>query len=252
MRRREVAESRGAHHNREQAATFVEEMTLPTPHIEEPFQTIANGDAPRLAELLRENPDLVNARNEQGNSPLVFAAYRGHRDIVTLLLDHGAEMDLFDASVLGCAERVKTSIAESPELVKTYSRDGWTPLHLAAHFDRRNVAELLLENGADVNAPSRDDSLAPGNTPLHAACASGHYDMAALLLENGADVVATQKNGMTPLHLAAAGHDARLVQLLLDRKADPKAKDVKGRTPLAIAEHNERGELVDLLNGHSE
>ena len=227
-------------------------MTKPTPHIEEPFQAITNGDAPHLAELLRDDPNLVNAHNENGSSPLLCAAYRGHREIVTLLLDSGAETDIFEATVLGNADRVKELLEESPDRANTVSPDGWTPLHLAAHFNRRNVAELLLANSADVNAVSRDDSLAPGNTPLHSACASGHCDLAAFLLDSGAEIDAAQENGMTPLHLAAGGHHAGLVQLLLDRKAAPKAKDAEGRTPLAIAQRLERNELADLLNGHTE
>jgi len=227
------------------------DMTKPTPHTDEPFQVIANGDVPRLAELLRNDPGLVNARDENGNSPLLCAAYRGHPGIVTLLLDNGAETGIFEATVLGNADRVKELLEESPDRADAVSPDGWTPLHLAAHFNRRNVAELLLANGAKVNAVSRDDSLAPGNTPLHSACASGHYELAAFLLDNAAEVNAAQKNGMTPLHIAAGGHNAGLVQLLLDRKANPKAKDAEGRTPLAIAQHLERNELADLLNGHA-
>ncbi|MCL4691099.1 MAG: ankyrin repeat domain-containing protein [Candidatus Hydrogenedentes bacterium] len=225
-------------------------MSKPTPHIEEPFQTIANGDGPRLLELLRDNPDLAKARNEKGDSPILYAAYRGHHRLVELLVDAGAEMDVFEAAVAGNGERVRALVAESPDLVKAYSHDGWTLLHLAAHFNRRDIAEYLLKHGADAGATSRKDSLAPGNTPLHAACASGHYDMAVFLLGQGAKVNATQENGMTPLHIAAAGHNVGLVQLLLEQKANPKAKDNEGRTPLAIAEQYERNELVDMLKNH--
>ncbi len=226
-------------------------MSKPTPHIEEPFQTIANGDGPRLAELLRENPDLAKARNEKGYSPILYAAYRGHQGLVELLVDAGAEMDAFEATVAGNGERVRELVVESPDLVKAYSHDGWTLLHLAAHFNRRDIAEYLLKHGADAGATSREDSLAPGNTPLHAACASGHHDMAVFLIERGAKVNATQENGMTPLHIAAAGHNVGLVQLLLDRKANPKARDKEGRIPLTIAKQCERNELVDLLNNHA-
>ncbi|GMV95517.1 MAG: hypothetical protein AMXMBFR82_52950 [Candidatus Hydrogenedentota bacterium] len=225
-------------------------MSKPTPHIEEPFQTIANGDGPRLAELLRDNPDLAKARNEKGDSPILYAAYRGHRGLVDLLVDAGAEMDAFEATVAGNGERVRELVEKSPDLVKAYSHDGWTLLHLAAHFNRRDIAEFLVAQNADVNAVSREDSLAPENTPLHAACASGHHDMAVFLIERGARVNATQENGMTPLHIAAAGHNVGLVQLLLDQKANPRAKDKEGRTPLAIAELYERGELVDVLSNH--
>ncbi len=58
-------------------------------------------------------------------------------------------------------------------------------------WGEKNVAELLLAKGADVNATNND-----GDTPLH--CAAYHRDMAELLLNKGANVSAKNKRGETP------------------------------------------------------
>ena len=81
------------------------------------------------------------------------------------------------------------------------------------------VAELLLDRGADVNA--KNDL---GQTPLYHA----DSEVAELLLDHGADVNAKNDFGQTPLHYA----DSEEAELLLDRGADVNAKDDIGQTPL--------------------
>ena len=102
-----------------------------------------------------------------------------------------------------------------------------------------------------MNAPSSDTSLAPRNTPLHAACALAHYDMALILLDHGADPDAPQGDGMTPLHIAAAGPNPAIVQLLLERGADSDTKDRKGHTPVEVAEQMDRPHNAALLRPHT-
>ncbi len=217
------------------------------PKIEEPFQAIINGDKPRLIDMLRRDPGIVHARSEKGDTPLLVAAYRGQLELVELLLEHGAVIGIHEAATLGNTGRIGEIVATDPHAVDAISSDGWTPLHLAAHFDRREAAELLIEQGAHVNATSSPTSLAPGNTPLHAAVASGHYEMAVLLLEYGADVTARQADGMTPLHVAAASPNTGLVRLLLDHKADPDSADNAGMRPVDVALKHERYESADML-----
>ncbi|MCC6485977.1 MAG: ankyrin repeat domain-containing protein [Candidatus Hydrogenedentes bacterium] len=226
-------------------------MGTPLPNVDEPFQCIANGDRPRLLELLRNQPELTMKRSENGESPLLYAAYRGHRDLVEVLIEFGAEPDIFEAATLGDVTRVSRILKADASQARALSGDGWTALHLAAHFDQREAALLLLERGAHVNAPSSDKSLAPRNTPLHAACASSRYEMALILLENGASPDATQSNGMTPLHIAAAGPNPAIVQLLLERDADPNATDKEGRTPLELAAQSDRPNNATLLQPHT-
>ena len=69
-------------------------------------------------------------------------------------------------------------------------------MHIAVLADQQEVAELLLENGADIIARAEDEH---GGTPLHWAAATGRRQLAELLVKAGADVNATDKNGYTPL-----------------------------------------------------
>ena len=75
-------------------------------------------------------------------------------------------------------------------------------LHLAARSGQKGIAELLLINGAMVNAKDRS-----GLTPLHSAALNGHKDFIEVLLANNADVNTKDNMGQTPLNMAAdRGH----------------------------------------------
>ena len=74
---------------------------------------------------------------------------------------------------------------------------GSTPLHSALFVKRKEIAKLLIAEGADVNAKSEE-----GTTPLHLAATSGHNEIAELLIAKGADVNANKVYGETPLDSA--------------------------------------------------
>jgi ankyrin repeat protein len=186
---------------------------------EDVFAAVGLGDRDRLKALLEERPDLVNARNEAGDSLLLAAAYSGRKDLFELLLEKGAGVNVFEASALGLSDRVGEFLGAEPSLANSYSHDGWTPLHLASFFGRKDVASVLLAHGADVNARSRSTRFAKENTPLHAAAANRQVALAELLLAHGADVNARDGSGYTPLALAASGKNDLLVVILLEKGA---------------------------------
>ena len=186
---------------------------------DEVFMAVAMGDRDRIRTLLEAHPDLLNARNESGDSLLLTAAYTGRKDLFDLLLEKGAGVNLFEASALGLTDRVSDFLGADPSLANTYSHDGWTPLHLASFFGRKEVASVLLAHGADVNARSRSTRFAKENTPLHAAAANKQVALAELLLAHGADVNAKDGSGFTPLALAANGKNDLLVVILLEKGA---------------------------------
>ncbi len=183
------------------------------------FAALAVGDAERFKALLDARPDLVNTRNENGDSLLLTAAYAGRRDLFDLLLHHGAGVSVFEASALGLPDRVLGCLETDPSLVGAYSHDGWTPLHLASFFGHQEVADLLLARGADVNARSRSTRFARENTPLHAAAANRQVAVAELLIARGADVNARDGSGFTPLALAANNRNDLMVVILLEKGA---------------------------------
>src|ERR1035438_7582111 len=107
---------------------------------------------------------------------------------------------IHDAAANGDLGTVKALLKGNPGLV---DKSGMTPLHWAAARGHKDVAELLLANGADVNAKNTGTTgLNTGLTPLHYAAGSGHKDVAELLLANKADVNA-KSDRVTPLHLVA-------------------------------------------------
>nr|XP_027239378.1 ankyrin repeat and SOCS box protein 8-like [Penaeus vannamei] len=105
------------------------------------------------------------------------------------------------------------------------SRDsrGWTLLHHAVYKGAHEIAQLLIENGANVNASDRHD-----RTPLLLACYRGNHQIADLLLEAGAEVNVQDWAGQTPLHWAAYEGTVETVQLLLDFGADTTIKNKEG------------------------
>jgi ankyrin repeat protein len=183
------------------------------------FQAIAIGKKAGVASCLEADPALIRARNEQGDSVLLAAIYAGRQEIFEFLLEKGAPVDLFEASALGQNDIVAGQLEQDPELIRAYSHDGWTALHLAAFFGRREMAALLIDRGAPIDARSRQTRFARENTPLHAAAANRQTAVAELLIERGADVNARDGSGFTPLGLAANSRNDLLISALLEHGA---------------------------------
>jgi uncharacterized protein len=185
------------------------------------------GDADAVKALLAENASLVNAMDEEGNSAVLIATYWGKGDVADVLMMHSPKMNVFEAAAAGQLSRLKQMIEDNPALIHAWSHDGFTPLHLAVFFGRRDVSEYLLDHNPDVNAVARNPMMV---TPLHSAAAGNQFEMCEALIAQGADVNARQEGGFTPLHSAAQNGNLALVDLLLRHGADPHAKTDAGKT----------------------
>ncbi len=151
---------------------------------------------------------------------------------------------IHNAARKGDLVKVKELVKQNPSLISTKDKMGNTPLHMAAANDHKDVAEFLLENGADVNA--RDSN--GGFTPLDAALSSYHYkNMVVLLLEKGANVNAKADNGLTPLHEVAMRGQKDAAEMLLSKNPDVDARDNQGNTPLLWALLMGRSDVAELL-----
>lgn len=207
------------------------------------IEAIKAGDTVRARAMLGDDPRLGTERLSTGESALMTALYRGHRDLARDIAANSANLDVFAAAAVGDIDSLRAGIASGH--VNDVAYDGWTPLHLAAFFGQLDAAAALVDAGAALDAISRNGMR---NTPLHAATAGGHSALALLLIDRGADVNIGDAGRHTPLHIAAENGLADVVRALLNRGADPFAVDAEDRTPLARAAARNRSEIVDLLN----
>lgn len=161
----------------------------------------------------------VNFQDASGMSALHQAALSGNVDIMRLLLDHGAVVDIADSKNM-------------------------RPLHYGSWQGHDGLVELLLLHHADVNQPASD-----GNTPLHLASEHGHFCVVRKLLEAGADATLTNHHHRTPLDVACEFGRIRVVELLLD---SPTVQSLIDATPQLDNLDNERTTCLHLAarNGH--
>ena len=113
---------------------------------------------------------------------------------------------------MGDYDKVRTILMEKPELVNAKDRQGYTPLYWASEFGHKNIVELLIAEGADVNAVNGGRFVE--QTALHIAVSYGHHDIVQILLANGADVNAKSYNGRTALDMVIRKGHVKIVELL--------------------------------------
>ncbi len=159
------------------------------------------------------------------------------------LSDAATESSIADAARGDDIEAVRALIADGADVNAAHG-DGMTGLHWAALNGNGEMARLLIDAGAMLEAATRLGA----HTPLHVAAKEGHGEVVAILAEAGADPAAATETGATPLHFAAASGDARAVTVLLDHDAAVDAREPEwGQTPLMFAAALGRTDAVAAL-----
>jgi ankyrin repeat protein len=174
----------------------------------------------------------------------MLSCYLKNPEISELILEFTGEPDIFEAAALGKLDSLTNSIYHQPELINTFSDDGFTPLGLACYFGHEETARFLLLKGADVNLPTQNGY---NVYPLHSAAAADNLDLTKLLLEAGAEVNISQQSGVTPLHSAAEHGNIEMLILLLEAGAEVSAKMEDGRAPSHIAAEKGFQEIARIL-----
>jgi uncharacterized protein len=181
---------------------------------------VTKNDSAKVRDLIKNDPDLVFSRDEDGFTPLHLAAANGYKGIVEFLLTTKAEVNSKDNT-------------------------GSTPLHQAAAGKHSDIVEMLLAQKADVDAADQH-----GLTPLHYATLANDQDVVKLLLTHGANAnVKDNKHGNTPLIIAVAKGNKKAVELLLAHGADVNLADNDG-TPLTWAMRTGHADVAGLLRQH--
>jgi uncharacterized protein len=211
------------------------------------FTAIKGGDAAAVERLLERDQNLVDARDEQGLSPILVALYHGHPDIATAILRRSPKLTVFEAAAAGEAARVREIVGRTPAQANAVAPDGYTSLGLASFFKRREIVGYLLEVGADPRPASR----VGGFTPLHSAVATdageSDVEIVRMLLDKGADPNAKSQSGSTPLHTVGFTGDRASLGLLLKHGADPAIRNKEGKTARDIATERGHQDVASIL-----
>ncbi len=178
------------------------------------FRALTRDDVSWLRSLLQQGVD-PNTRDPKGYPALSLALRRESPGAFALLL---AQPDT-DVNALNAA--------------------GESPLMLAAIAGDLDACQKLLARGARVNGP--------GWTPLHYAASGPSTPLVELLLSQGADLEAQAPNGSTPLMLAAQTGPEATIELLLRRGADPKRRNQRELQAVDFARMGGRDWLVKRL-----
>lgn len=197
----------------------------------------------------------IDVYNRMRQTPLHLAVITGHPVLVRLLLTHGSCPSVPDrlgrcAAHLACqggagrAECLKELLrgGAAKGIMGARDYEGLTPLHVAVGSGCREMTELLLKHGADVDAPDTKS----GCTALLRAVESNSLDMAELLLRHGAAVNAQSYSGCTALHAAAGRGLVGALRLLLRNGADLGLRNNHHETALALASNRQ---VIDILRG---
>ncbi|XP_014200541.1 ankyrin repeat and KH domain-containing protein 1 isoform X25 [Pan paniscus] len=220
-----------------------------------PLSLAASGGYVNIIKILLNAGAEINSRtgSKLGISPLMLAAMNGHVPAVKLLLDMGSDINAQietnrnTALTLACFQgraEVVSLLLDRKANVEHRAKTGLTPLMEAASGGYAEVGRVLLDKGADVNAPPVPSSR---DTALTIAADKGHYKFCELLIHRGAHIDVRNKKGNTPLWLASNGGHFDVVQLLVQAGADVDAADNRKITPLMSAFRKGHVKVVQYL-----
>ena len=182
-----------AYHHEPQIASFLADKTVAITI----FEAAATGKINNVIRLLARDPNLVNAYSEDGFHPLGLACFFGHVDVAEYLVKAGAGINsrsnnrLKAAPIQSAASRghrkIVRMLLEHGADPNIREQGGYTPLHAAAQNGDDEMIRLLLYGGADLTIASNN-----GRTALDLALEAGH-EKATLLLGEGITKRFTQR-----------------------------------------------------------
>ncbi|MBN1799180.1 MAG: ankyrin repeat domain-containing protein, partial [Spirochaetales bacterium] len=175
------------------------------------------GDLQKVKEAMKQGAD-VNAKSDTNRTALFLASGNGHTEVVKLLIETGADVNIAD------------TVLES------------TAIHVAANMGYLEIVGLLIKNGADIDPVDKD-----GKTPLMLASLKGFHEIVRLLAEHGANTNHTDVQGYTSIMWAAFHSHTDTIVCLIELNADLNCVNVWHETVLDIVKLRNLIQIIDLL-----
>ncbi|XP_061098170.1 ankyrin repeat domain-containing protein 6b isoform X1 [Conger conger] len=206
------------------------------------------GHADNVVQLINKGAKV--AVTKYGRTPLHLASYKGHIEVVRILLKAGCDLDIQDdgdqtalhrAAVVGNSDVISALIQEGCAQDRQ-DKDGNTALHEVSWHGFSQSVKLLVKAGANVHAKNK-----AGNTALHLACQNGHAQSSRLLLLGGSRPDSKNNVGDTCLHVASRYNHVAMIRILLGAFCSVNEKNQAGDTPLHIAASLNHKKTVRLL-----
>lgn len=209
-----------------------------------PDGMVTNAELLQLAHYrIQENVDMnkPSLEDESGYTLLHYAVTNAKLNLVQLLIEHGADVNLKNSRYLGPLDyaffsRTKDTydvyklLLEKGADCKAADDSGITPLHRALRSQPLKTIKLLVDHGADMTALHLN-----GMTSLHQVSQNSHVDVVQFVLDHGFDIDCMSEDGVTPLHHAAANGSPEASEFFLRRGAMVNTKSLNGKTPLIYA-----------------
>ncbi|CAK9019208.1 Ankyrin-3 (ANK-3) (Ankyrin-G) [Durusdinium trenchii] len=255
----------------------------------EVFVAIMQGDLSRVQELVEEDPEVVNAVNEDAEfnySPLIWAVRSFKAEIAQFLIEKGADLDRVDeegysALMLACENaqpEMAKALVEKGANLDLVNKMGLTALMISVTHNQVETIELLVEHGAALDVQGEGGKTAlmmscrydqpkvvaamlareagvdlvdeKGWSALMQACLFEQEASAVLLIEAGANPDFVSEEGDTALMLALTGDQPSMAELLIESGANPNLSDPKNEwTPLIFACRQGAMDIAELLIG---
>ncbi|XP_071093620.1 26S proteasome non-ATPase regulatory subunit 10-like, partial [Haliotis cracherodii] len=181
------------------------------------------GDVDEVRNVVGQRGVSLNCRGVCRDTPVIVAAEKGHREVVKLLVNDGADVTLLNDV-------------------------GNNILHVACRGSDVEMVKFLLSlNMVDINSRGWRN-----RTPVLEAAVNGRRDVVELLMSEGADVSMGDDDGNSTLHLACVGGYVETVKFVLSQNVvDIDARNTLGQTAAAVARSRGHQHVVDLLMSHS-
>ncbi|XP_067652079.1 putative ankyrin repeat protein RF_0381 [Haliotis asinina] len=255
-------------------------------HINMLLSACREGDMEVVKFVLSQNIVDVDSRGPRKKTPVMLAAQYGHKEVVKVLVENGADLSLaYDTGSnglhLACSkgrlEVVKYIISQNIVDINCRGLGKKTAAMIAAGCGHKEVVELLVENGADLSL-----ACASGSNILHLACSrgrlevvkyilsqnivdinsrglkkktpvmnaaeSGHKDVVELLVEKGANLSLACDTGSNILHFTCSKGRLEVVKYILSQNIlDINSRGMMKKTPVMNAAESGHKEVVELL-----